>query len=70
MFVLGADRALLHKLSEAGAERAAKLNWSQSAEPLLALVEEWFPERLTLPKKPTRRVIQIRKDRKAVVPAE
>jgi glycosyltransferase involved in cell wall biosynthesis len=67
---LSADRALLRQMSEAGAERAAKLNWSQSAEPLLAMVEEWFPDRMSLPRKTTRRVIQIKKDRKAAVPAE
>ena len=57
---LARDRDLLQLLAAAAVERAAGLNWAQSAEPFLELLRTWFPNRLSLPNKPTKRLIQIR----------
>jgi glycosyltransferase involved in cell wall biosynthesis len=62
---LAGDRKRLGKLSDAGAKRAASLNWERSAEPLLGLLADWFPEQVAAPKRPKRRLISIRSERSA-----
>jgi glycosyltransferase involved in cell wall biosynthesis len=57
---LANDRKLLGKLSGGGAKRAASLNWERSAEPLLGLLADWFPEQVAAPKRTKRRLISIR----------
>ncbi len=57
---LAQDRAVLRDLSDAAARRASELTWDRSAEPLLELMQTWFPERLTVRAKPKKRVFQIK----------
>ncbi|HVX79726.1 MAG TPA: glycosyltransferase family 4 protein, partial [Devosiaceae bacterium] len=56
---LAAERGELGRLSVGAAQRAGQLNWSRSAEPLLELMQEWFPNRLALPRLRRPRVIRI-----------
>jgi glycosyltransferase involved in cell wall biosynthesis len=56
---LAAERGELGRLSVGAAKRAGQLNWSRSAEPLLELMQEWFPNRLALPRLRRPRVIRI-----------
>lgn len=57
---LSEDRELLRLLADAAAHRTSALNWPRSAEPLLSLIHDWFPNRLTVERKRQPRLIQIR----------
>jgi glycosyltransferase involved in cell wall biosynthesis len=57
---LAEDREALKRLSEAGAERAAELEWDRSATPLLAALSDWFPTKLNWRPKAVRRLITIK----------